>query len=162
MIRVCLDLNVFVAEFLATLYDRHDTLAQQLVELCRHGRLGDASVQLVISIPMLNRFAEVLVRDFDVESGAAVALAEAIGDLARARSGGGPLLVLGGTGVAPVRDEEDRYVLETAFAGKADYLVTENMRDFVPPGTWIRRPDLAQYGELLIAKPKAFANLVGL
>lgn len=167
MLRVCVDLNVFVAEFLANLYGRRATLAQRIVEACRRGSIGATRVQLVISVPMLNRFVDVLVREFGVDADAAIALADAIGDLARSRPSGrgrtgGPLLVLGGTGVTPVRDAEDRYVLEAAVVGQADYLVTENMRDFVPPATWLRKPDLAQYESIVVAKPRAFAKLVGL
>lgn len=42
----------------------------------------------------------------------------------------GPSLTLGGVGVLPLNDEEDRHVLETALAGGADMLVTQNLRDF--------------------------------
>jgi hypothetical protein len=64
MIRVRLDLNIFAAQFLASLYERPDTytLSQPIVELRRRGRVGDTRVQLVISAPMRDRQAEVLTR----------------------------------------------------------------------------------------------------
>ncbi len=40
-------------------------------------------------------------------------------------------LTLGGTGVIGLRDTEDAHVLETAIAGKADFLVTANFKDFI-------------------------------
>ena len=42
-----------------------------------------------------------------------------------------PQLTLGGTGVIPLDDEEDRHVLETAIAGKATVLITANFQDFL-------------------------------
>ncbi len=42
----------------------------------------------------------------------------------------GPSLTLGGVGVIPIHDVEDRHVLETAWAGRADILVTANLADF--------------------------------
>jgi predicted nucleic acid-binding protein len=42
-----------------------------------------------------------------------------------------PQLTLGGTGVIPIADTEDRHVLETALAGRANILVTANFRDFL-------------------------------
>ena len=67
-----------------------------------------------------------------------------------------------GTGVAPVRGEEDRYALETAVLGTADYLAREDMRGCAPPAKWLRKPDLAQYDSVVVARPKIFAKLVGL
>lgn len=43
----------------------------------------------------------------------------------------GVQLTLGGTGVIGLRDTEDAHVLETAIAGKADFLVTANFKDFI-------------------------------
>ncbi len=39
-------------------------------------------------------------------------------------------LCSGGGGVYPIRDEEDRHVLEIAVAGGADVLATANLADF--------------------------------
>ncbi len=38
---------------------------------------------------------------------------------------------MGGTGVIPIEDWDDRHVLETAVAGGATALVTANFRDFL-------------------------------
>jgi predicted nucleic acid-binding protein len=46
----------------------------------------------------------------------------------------GAQLTLGGTGVIGLRDIEDAHVLETAIAGRADFLVTANFKDFIVDG----------------------------
>jgi predicted nucleic acid-binding protein len=53
----------------------------------------------------------------------------------------GAQLTLGGTGVIALRDVEDLHVLETAIAGKADFLVTANFKDFIERDTSIEIPD---------------------
>jgi hypothetical protein len=57
--------------------------------------------------------------------------AERLADLIAAYAREGPSLTLGGVGVIPIHDHEDRHVLETAWAGQADVLATANLRDFV-------------------------------
>ena len=65
-----------------------------------------------------------------------------------------------GGGVYPLRDEEDRHVLEVAVAGEADLLVTANMADFetadvlkVGDGTRIRLYPRPGRATLVIAHP---------
>ncbi len=54
----------------------------------------------------------------------------------------GVQLASGGTGVIGLRDTEDAHVLETAVAGRADFLVTANFKDFiVDRDTKIEIPD---------------------
>ena len=48
-----------------------------------------------------------------------------------------PILTLGGTGIIPLEDEEDRHVLETALAEKVDVLITANFKDFLTKETEI-------------------------
>ena len=80
---------------------------------------------LVVSWGMLNRFRQVLVNaGFGRDE--ADRLVAVLATIAR----DGPTLTLGGVGVLPLDDEEDRHVLETALAGGADMLVTHNLRDF--------------------------------
>lgn len=50
---------------------------------------------------------------------------------------GSAQLTLGGTGVIPLEDIEDRHVLETALAGQASILVTANLKDFLAKDTKI-------------------------
>ena len=58
--------------------------------------------------------------------------AEGLTELIASYAKEGPSLTLGGgVGVIPIHDAEDRHVLETAWAGGADILVTANLGDFV-------------------------------
>ena len=82
---------------------------------------------IVVSWGMLERLRTVLVRDLGFADRDAARLAELIASYARE----GPSLTLGGVGVIPIHDVEDRHVLETAWAGEADILVTANLADFI-------------------------------
>ncbi|WP_426014176.1 PIN domain-containing protein [Caulobacter sp. DWR2-3-1b2] len=123
--RLCLDLNVWLGAILSERLERRGTAALTLVEAVRSGPSARGPVALVISWGMLNRLREVLIR-FDFGGAEADRLIQVIATLAR----DGPSLTLGGVGVLPLDDEEDRHVLETALAGGADMLVTQNLRDF--------------------------------
>ena len=126
MLRLCLDLNVWVGAFLAETYGRHDTAAQSLVQAIRLGQSPRGPVALVISWGMLLRLNTVILR-LTGDQAAADRLMAIIAAFAR----DGPSLTLGGVGVLPLDDEEDRHVLETAPAGDADLLVTQNLDDFI-------------------------------
>jgi len=128
--RLCLDLNVWLGAILSERLDRRGTAAQTLVDAVRSGFRSRGPVALVVSWGMLNRLREVLVR-FEFGAAEAERLVQVIATIAR----DGPSLTLGGVGVLPFDDEEDRHVLETALAGGADMLVTQNLRDFVDQGT---------------------------
>jgi predicted nucleic acid-binding protein len=119
--RVCLDLNVFVAAEIALAKGHESTTPLRLVNACREGRFD-----LVTSWPMLERLTEVLQRSpLNLNLDLALERAEEIADLSALPN----LLVVGG-GILPVRDTEDRGVLETALAGRAQYLATYNLADF--------------------------------
>lgn len=124
--RLCLDLNVWLGAILSEKLGRRDTAAQTLVEAVRSGLGPRGPVSLVVSWGMLNRLREVLAR-FEFGVAEADRLIQVIATIAR----DGPSLTLGGVGVLPLDDEEDRHVLETALAGGADMLVTQNLKDFV-------------------------------
>ncbi len=95
-----------------------------------------------------------------------MALTARIENLAAAGPAGDlPSRLLGGTGVLPLRDAEDRHVLKVALAGQADILATANLADFTgahfaPLGNWTRamlyRPPVLP--PLLIAHPDHVAN----
>lgn len=127
MTRICLDLNVWCAAYLADRAGRQDTASQTLVEAARSGQAAGEFLQLVVSWGMLERLRLVLVDQLQFDPSEASALADAIAGYAHM----GPTLTLGGVGVIPLQDTEDRHVLETAWAGRADILVTANLRDFV-------------------------------
>ena len=130
LLRLCLDLNVWVADFLGTRRGRRGGSSPWLTDAVRSGACQAGPLQLVVSLGMLDRLALVLMREFQVEADAAETLARAIGSVASfGPAGDHPHAVVGG-GVYPLRDEEDRHVLEVAVAGEADLLVTANMADF--------------------------------
>lgn len=125
--RVCLDLNVWCGAFISRRLARNDTATQALVDIVRSGRSPRGPVALVISWGMLERLRAVLLRDLGFSQGDAGRLVELIASYAKE----GPSLTLGGVGVIPMHDTEDRHVLETAWAGQADLLVTANLADFI-------------------------------
>jgi len=129
MLRLVLDVNVWVANVLASARGRDGTSCQLLVEsaILGHCRLGPLISR--ISLPMLDTLQAVLERDFALSPN----LAEAARNVAEAAGEAPfpPLAVVGG-GILPMRDREDQGVLETALAARADVMVTGNMRDFTP------------------------------
>lgn len=127
--RICLDLNIWLGAFLSERLGHTGTATQVLVEAVRTGACERGPVALVISWGMLNRLEQVLVaQGFDEAQ--AQRLVEIIATFARE----GLSLTLGGAGVLPMDDEEDRHVVEAAFAGEADLLVTHNFSDFAGDG----------------------------
>nr|WP_295109445.1 PIN domain-containing protein [uncultured Caulobacter sp.] len=134
-VRLCLDLNVWLGAILSERTGA-PTAARMLVEAVRSGVSTRGPVALVISWGMLNRLRDVLER-FEFGRAEADRLIEVLATIAR----DGPSLTLGGVGVLPLKDEEDRHVLETAKAGDADLLVTQNLKDFTGPDVQVLIPD---------------------
>ena len=138
MLRLCLDLNIWVAALLADRKGRTNTGSQYLVEIVRSGSSPVGAVNLVISLGMLDELKSVIVEHLGLNIETADAYVSAIEEYAKL----GAQLTLGGTGVIGLRDIEDAHVLETAIAGKADFLVTANFKDFiVDRDTKIEIPD---------------------
>lgn len=127
MLRLCLDLNIWVAALLADRKGRNNTAAQYLIAVIRNGNdtVGEAS--LIISLGMLDELQSVIVERLKLSVEVASTYVSTIEEYAKL----GTQLTLGGTGVIGLRDIEDAHVLETAIAGKADFLVTANFKDFV-------------------------------
>jgi len=145
---VCLDLNVWVSNVLELRMERVGTTSQQLVQTVAAGFCSIGPVQLVVSWPVLDRLGVVLQREFSVSDDAVQDIVQAIARIAEAGPDmHAPYVLLGGTRVLPLRDIEDRHVLETALAGKADVLVTSNFDDFLPP-----RSVVVERGELAIVR----------
>jgi hypothetical protein len=166
-LRVCLDLNVFVAALLAAERGRRDTAAQVLVDSIRRGESALGPMQLVISWGMLNRLRKVLERDLRIAPERVGLYVQAI--IGYAELGPeqlDPVLTLGGTGVIPLPDEEDRHVLETASAGGAGVVVTSNLGDLAIRGTQVLEADrVLEYpvpkGRIVIAHPFRAAEWLG-
>jgi hypothetical protein len=132
VLHLCLDLNVWCAAFLADRKGVAGTASQTLVAAARGGSSGSVPVQLVVSWGMLTRLRKVFEVDWCVSRPTTDTVIEAIAGYARLGPlGMAPHLTLGGTGLLPMRDEEDAHVVETALAGGAHLLVTANFDDFI-------------------------------
>ena len=134
LICICLDLNVWVADFLGTRRRRRGGSGPWLADAVRAATCTAGSLQLVVSLAMLERLANVLERRFAVDPAVADDAVRAIGTIATVGPAGDFPYVLAGGGTYPIRDAEDRHVLEVAVAGRADVLATANMADFAMDG----------------------------
>jgi hypothetical protein len=160
LIRICLDLNVWVADFLGTRTGRRGGSGPWLADAVRSATSPAGRLQLIVSLCMLDRLALVLVRDFGLGSTAADVVTRAIGATAAlGPAGDHPYVVVGG-GVYPIRDTEDRHVLEVAVAGAADVLATANIADFgmsgiakIGDGTRVRLLARPGRAPLIVAHP---------
>ena len=131
VVRLCLDLNVFIAAEISNAAGRRDSASQLLVGYVEQGHSPAGPIQLVISQGMLDRL-ELRFRDAaGVSPENAAALVTTLAELARLGPAGLGRVIPVGIGVLPIREPEDRGVLETALAGRADFLVTANWRDFL-------------------------------
>jgi predicted nucleic acid-binding protein len=140
-LRLCLDLNIWVAALLADKRGKQNTASQCLVRIVKQGIWDDYPVQLVISWGMLERLSSVLIERLNVSRLVTESYIQAIQEYAELGSLRGTQLPLGGTGVIALRDVEDRHVLETALAGYASALVTMNLKDFSSSNTRIIDPE---------------------
>jgi len=147
-LRLCVDLNIWYAWYLAEANGRNGTIVQKIIEAVQDGRSAVGPIQLIISHTMLSRLMDVLIR-----KGASAESAHRFSRLIANFAALGPCLeyphvVLGG-GFEPTReaisqshdpydpnhmptriDNEDGRVLDTAIGGKAHALVTNNFKDF--------------------------------
>jgi predicted nucleic acid-binding protein len=132
MLRLCLDVNVWVNHYIAAAR-RPDRVsaAGGLARATFAGSCRIGPIQLVVSHAMLDTLEAVL-RRLPVTA----PFAEMARDQVEAAAGNGylsqpPSVNLGGTAAYPLLDEEDAGILNTAMAGRSDLLVTNNIGDFV-------------------------------
>lgn len=152
-LRICLDLNVFVAAEIALVKERHDTTPLRLIAACLGGRFD-----LVVSRAMLDRLTDVLCRSpLSLSLPLATERTNLIAEMAALSN----LLVVGG-GVMPLGDIEDRGVLEAALAGRADYLATYNLEDFAPVAVPDPNTGHLRVRTLQILHPRSLADEIGL
>ncbi len=125
-LRVCVDLNVFVAAERALLRPSTGSLPERIMEAIEEGE-----IILVASLNMFERLRERL------EDAAGLSPAEAeklvsfyriLADPPGLLTRQVPVIALGSS----VHAEEDARVLEAALAGHAEFLVTYNVADFLP------------------------------
>jgi predicted nucleic acid-binding protein len=131
-LRILLDVNVWVTNLMASTKGRRGTAAQRIVSMVTSGRWGDdeREVQLVISIEMLETLDRVLKRH-GATPDSSEAFIEAIkGIMKYGPDELDPYLVFGGHEQFAMADVEDAGVLATAFAARANLLVTDNLKDF--------------------------------
>jgi predicted nucleic acid-binding protein len=147
-IRVCLDLNVWFRQLLNEAKGRTGTHSQRIVGIVSSGRCAQGGVQLVVSHTMLSRLERALMRNgaSRVTAGQFIGAIETIARIGPYRE---PTSIVLGGGYHPTRDAmqiaydpydpafspppidaEDGRILDTALAGGADLLVTNNMKDF--------------------------------
>jgi len=166
-IRLALDINVFIADILSTEVGRRNTAASLLVEAVRTGASPAGRVQLVTSLPIIENYANVLSRRLGYDAAAAEERAWILQQYAReGPTPDHPYLSVGNGYIAFETEEEwrrsianhlgrseadklfheiqdDRYVLETALAGRADILVTADVAGFAKgPATRFQRNDV--------------------
>jgi hypothetical protein len=187
VIRLTLDINLFVADTLAKRHGRRGTSASMLVDAIRQGACPAGPVQLVTSVPIIENYASLLRRHFgytkyEAEEKAWLleryVLDGAMPEYPRLAVGSGHVAfetedqmraAMATFAVSPDAEKlfdevkDDRYVLETALAGRADILVTSDIDDFTRgPAIKLQREDLVLYpfagGHLVIAKPSFAAH----
>jgi PIN domain-containing protein len=154
VIRLALDINVFVADILSRRRGRRETSSIRIVDAVRNGTCAAGAVQLITSLPLIENFANVLQRRLGYDAASAEERAWILEEYARqGPMPSRPYVNIGG-GYIPFASEralkqsienylkpenadklfheiqDDRYVLETALAGKADILVTSDVDDF--------------------------------
>jgi predicted nucleic acid-binding protein len=132
MLRLCLDVNVWVAHYLAAVR-RPDSVsaAGVLARAALAGICPLAPVRCVVSHAMLDTLEFVLRRMAVTAPFAAMARDQIEAAAGRSYLAEPPSIILGGTASYPLLDAEDAAVLNTAMAGAADLLVTGNIADFV-------------------------------
>jgi len=182
-IRVALDINVLVADLLAGMRGRRGTAAATLVNMVRRGTCPAGPLQLITSLPVIENYANVLRRHFDYDAADADEKAWILQQYALEGPAPNAPYVTVGAGYIPFETEEelrrsivahasrkdtdklfheiqdDRYVLETALAGRADILATGDMQGFAKgPAVSFQRDDVILFPfagrDLVIATPQ--------
>jgi PIN domain len=153
VIRLAVDINVFVADILSSRLQGRASASTRIVEAVRDGRCPAGPVQLITSLPLIENFANVLHRRLGYSSASADEKAWLLEQYAL----DGPMpsrphLTVGRyipfeteqqlrqalkhqlrpENAAKLFNEiqDDRYVLESALAGRADILVTADVGGF--------------------------------
>lgn len=167
VIRLTLDINVFIADILSTDIGRRNTAASFLVEAVRSGTSPAGPVQLVTSLPIIENYANVLSRRLGYDAAAAEERAWILQQYAREGPTPDDPYLSVGSGYIPFETEaewrrsianhlgrseadklfheiqDDRYVLETALGGRADVLATADVAGFAKgPAIQFERNDV--------------------
>jgi predicted nucleic acid-binding protein len=131
VLRLCLDVNVLVADFLSRRCGGPGGASSRIFDIVRNSECALGSVQMVVSWRMLTTLHIVLHRNLlipDEQAWATCEMFAAVAEFGPLRVS--PSIVLGGTGVLPMKDPEDIGVADAALALSADLLVTHDLDDF--------------------------------
>ena len=138
-LRVVLDVNVFVRLVKARSEGRTGTAAQRIFAALGGGVVCGRPAQIVVSHRMLDTMGGVL-RSLSVPEETAEQFVAAVLDAMKAGPEElDPHLILGGSPDLTLEDAEDGGVLATAFAARADVIITDNLADFMLAGGEIFR-----------------------
>jgi predicted nucleic acid-binding protein len=134
ILRICLDVNIWVAHVLAIQNGRQRSSASALAQIMRDRECEAGPVQLVISWEMLATLENVLHRlHFDPKDIADV-IAALIGLMKAGPEQFDPHLLPEGGKTLPMKDTEDAGMLASLIAVRADLLITNNLADFAIKG----------------------------
>lgn len=128
-LRVCVDLNVFIAAERAVRNPTQGSLPERIMEAIESGE-----ITLVASQNMLERLAERFEDAVPMSKSDAAVLTgmySVFADPPLMRTRPEPVIALGRS----AHSEEDARVIEAALAGRATFLVTYNIKDFLPACT---------------------------
>lgn len=129
-IRVCLDVNIWVAHQLAVQNDRKGGSSSALVQIVRDMACEAGPVQLAMSWEMLGTLEDVLSRLGFRQQSSAEFIAGLIGIMKAGPEQFDPYLLPEGGRSLPLKDVEDAGILASSIAARVDILVTNNLDDF--------------------------------
>lgn len=140
--RVCADLNVWIAAQLARRDGHEGTTSQRIEQWLTDGDGVLGPVQLVISWAMLDQLAHVLTHGLGVSAVEAREYVDALAEVARAGSPGfAPAELMGEPGVIELSEGGETAALETALFGRADVFITANFAAITDPAFTVLVPD---------------------
>src|SRR5690606_12266952 len=127
--RICLDVNIWVQYLRAQIAGKTDTSSQTLVVFVRNMKIDEVPVQLILPKAVVSTFQEKA-----SEQGAPMNVIARVVDSLISLAQAGPEqvdpFVHFGAETLQMKDKEDAGVLAGALAGGADFLITDNLRDF--------------------------------
>lgn len=71
VVRICLDINVLVADLLGTIKGKRGTASRYLVDAVWNGECDAGPVQLITSVPVIENWTSVLIQRFNYDKDSA-------------------------------------------------------------------------------------------
>lgn len=128
-VRLCLDVNVWLAYLLSESRGRTGTASHALVQMVSDMRAGPVPLQLVVPSAILMTLQDVAIRK-GVAMDKIAQLTDAIIEIALWGPERLDPFLFFGAETLQVKDSEDAGVLAGALSAKADFLITDNLVDF--------------------------------